>query len=305
VDAGVASNRDRAQQAESLARGGIRLAEAILLEDLREKGQQGTPDSRHDLWARAGAVDLIDDPDVDLHVRIEDAAARIDLNGFLEQGAVAEDKKVYLQQFLAGVIAIMPGRAEEHAYDPAELAANLVDWIDTDEVRANGEPEDEIYQRRDPPTRAPNRPLLSVDELRLVEGFDGKLVDALKPFVGVYPLVNGGGVNLNTAPPWVLIQMLRGTDVSGLRPLEEKDVRRIVDARDEGLVCSGESPAPDCSTSVAELFDGEQLAPAPAERSSVFVVTAVARVMDVERRIEAVIDRDAQEGPKRLSWRVD
>jgi type II secretory pathway component PulK len=303
VDAGVATNRDRAQQAESLARGGVRLAEAILLEDLRVKGQQGGPDSRHDLWARAGDVDMIDDPDVDLHVRIDDAASRINLNGFLEKGVVSADNVAYLSALLAGVIAIMPGRPEELRYDPDELAANLVDWIDADEVRADGSLEEEIYQKRNPPTRPPNQPLLSVDELRMVEGFDGRLVEALKPFVGVYPLVGGGGVNLNTAPPWVLIQLLRGGEVGGQRPLQEDDVRRIVDARDEGPLCSGESSSPNCR-SLSELLDGETLRPKPTEHSNVFVVTAIARVVDVERRIETVIDRAAEGGPKRLSWRV-
>lgn len=304
VDAGIALNRDRAQQAESLARGGVRLAEAILLEDVRTKGEQGGPDTRHDLWARAGDLDLIEDPDIDLHLRIEDAAARINLNGFLEQGAVAEKGRLYLQQLLAGVIAIMPGRPEELTYDPLELAANLVDWIDKDEVSADGAPEDERYQRRDPPYRAPNRPLLSVDELRLVEGFDGQLVDALTPFVSVYPLVGGSGVNLNTAPPWVLIQLQRGTEVSGTTPFDEKLVRRIVDAREKGPLCSGADPVGDC-TPLGELLEGDEIAPLPTERSQVFVVTAVARVVDVERRIEAVIDRSAEGGPKRLSWRVD
>jgi len=304
VDAGIAINRDRAQQAESLARGGIRLAEAILLEDVRTKGGQAGPDTRHDLWARAGDLDLIEDPDIDLHLRIEDAGARINLNGFLVDGAVPEKGRLYLQQLLAGVIAIMPGRPEELTYDPLELAANLVDWIDKDEVSADGAPEDERYQRRDPPYRAPNRPLLSVDELGLVEGFDGRLVEALTPFVGVYPLVGGSGVNLNTAPPWVLIQLQRGTEVSGTTPFDEKLVRRIVDAREEGPICGGAGAAGDC-TPLAELLEGDEIAPLPTERSQVFVVTAVARVVDVERRIEAVIDRSAEGGPQRLSWRVN
>jgi len=271
---------------------------------VRIKGEQAGPDTRHDLWARAGDIDLIEDPDIDLHLDIEDTAARINLNGFLEQGAVPEKGRLYLQQLLAGVIAIMPGRPEELNYDPLELAANLVDWIDKDEVSADGAPEDQRYQRRNPPHRAPNRPLLSVDELRFVEGFDGQLVDALRQFVTVYPLVGGSGVNLNTAPPWVLIQLQHGTEVSGTTPFDEKLVRRIVDAREEGPLCSGTGAGADC-TPLSALLEGDEIAPLPTERSQVFVVTARARVVDVERRIEAVIDRSAEGGPQRLSWRVD
>jgi type II secretory pathway component PulK len=304
VDASIAQNRDRTQQALALARGGIRIGETLLLEDLREQGAQGDPDSMHSLWARAGAVDLVDDPDVHLHVRIEDAGARIDLNGFLDKGQVSEANRQFLQQFLAGVIAGMPGRPEDHRYDPAQLAANLADWIDADSVGQDGAPEDDLYQQRSPPYGTPNRPLLSVDELRLVDGFDGPLVEALRPYVGVYPLVGGGGVNLNTAPPWVLAQILRGTEVSGLHPIEPEDVQRIVKARQDGLVCGGSATAAGC-TPLSEIFGTDTIEPAPTEHSSVFRVTAIARVVDVEKRIEAVIDRSDPSNLQRLSWRVE
>jgi hypothetical protein len=101
----------------------------------------------------------------------------------------------------------------------------------------------------------------------------------------------------------VLIQLQRGSEVSGLRVLEEKDVRRIADAREEGTICSGDAQVPGC-TALADLLEGDTLEPAAAELSKVFLVTAVARVVDVERRIETVIDRTAAEGPMRLSWRV-
>jgi hypothetical protein len=41
------------------------------------------------------------------------------------------------------------------------------------------------------------------------------------------------------------------------------------------------------------------------DRSNVFVVRAIARVVDVERRIEAVLDRSDPTAPLRLSWRVE
>jgi type II secretory pathway component PulK len=299
----VASHRDRARQAESLARGGVRLGEKLLLEDMRLQGGHPQPDSLHSVWARVRGVDLDPDPDTELFLEIEDAAARINLNGVLVQGEVDAEGRAFLEQLLGGVIGIMPGKPEEQRYDAAELAANLADWLDADEVSTRGAPEEEIYARRDPPVRVANLPLLSVDELRLVEGFDGPLVDALRPFVGVYPLVGGGGVNVNTAPPWVLIQLLRGSDVSGLRPLEEEDVKRIVEAREEGPLCAGETTAAACRP-LAELLGGEQLAPPPSERSNVFVVRAIARVVDVERTVVAVVDRSEPTELARLSWAV-
>jgi general secretion pathway protein K len=304
MDAGVASHRDRARQAEALARGGVRLGETLLLEDLRLQGAQAAPDSQESVWARVRGVDLDDDPDVELRLEIQDAAAFVNLNGLLVKGEVDEKARGFLEDFLAGVIAVMPGDPKDRSYDAAELAARLADWIDADEVGSDGAPEDEAYAKRDPPVRPWNQPLLSVDELRQIEGFDGPLVDALRPFVTVFPLVGGGGVNLNTAPPWVLAQILRGSSVSGFRRLEEEDVRRIVEAREEGPICGRDAQAPGCRP-LADLFQGEELQPPPTGRSSVFTIRATATVVDVERTVEAVVDRRDPSNLVRLAWRVD
>ena len=311
VDAGVATNRDRARQAEALARGGVRLAQVLLLEDLRLRQGQSVPqvDSPHSVWGRVAGVDLIDDPDVSLVLDIEDAAARINLNGFLKQGTGGQGpgadpaKTALLAQLLAGVIAAMPGKSDEKRYDPAELAANLIDWVDADDVRQSGGPEDEPYLRRDPPYRPPNRPLLSVDELRMIDGFDGPLVEALRPYVTVFPLVGDAAINLNTAPPWVLAQIQVSPAASEARPLQEDDVKRILDARDAGMICSSNAQ-PGC-TSLGDLFQNQTLQPAVTFTSSVFVVRARARVVDVERTVEAVIDRSKPSEMVRLAWRVD
>jgi len=348
VDAGIAVNRDRAAAAEALARGGVRVAQALLLEDLRlDAGQPGS-DSLWDVWARAGIEPIFVDEEGDqsLRLEIEDTSARLDLNALAGAGGIglgeaapdapgggpagdlapaddtaggrarpqprsqlgggtgAETRRLFLSGFLSRVIEAMPGRPEAKRYEPEELSASLLDWVDEDEVRQAGGGEDDVYQRLDPPYRSANRPLLSVDELRLVEGFDGSLVEALRPYVTVYPLAGSGGVNLNTAPSWVLAQLTRGSDVSGMRPVEEEDVRRILDARDEGVLCSAQTATPGCK-SVQELFDGETVSPPLLDRSNVFMVRAIARVVDVERRIEAVIDRSDPSAPLRLSWRVE
>ena len=307
IDAGVATNRDRALEAEALARGGVRLGQVLLLEDLRlASSAPSATDSKHSIWARVAGVNLIEDPNVSLTIDVEDAAARINLNGFLDQnGSVVPQGKAFLEQLLSNVIDTLPGKAGEKGYDPGDLADNLIDWIDKDQVRQSGGPETDLYQKRDPPIVPPNRPLLSVDELRLVAGFDGPLVDALRPYVGVYPLVGGGAINLNTAPSWVLAQITVGSDVSGYRAIEEDTVKRILEARDKSLVCGSGNQVSGCTTTT-DLFAGESPFPKPSSGpSSVFVVRAHARVVDVERTVEAVIDRTKPSQPLRLAWRVD
>ncbi len=344
VDAGISVNRDRAAAAEALARGGIRLAETLLLEDLRRDGGEPQPESHWDVWARAGLEPIFVDEETDtsLRLEIEDAAARLNLNALAGAGGVGlgspspaadaagdaaatdtvgrqstdadsglgggrsgiETRRLFLTGFLERVIDGLPGRPEEKQYDAQELAANLIDWIDEDDVRQSGGPEDEVYQRRDPPYRAVNRSLLSVDELRLVEGFDGALVDGLRPYVVVWPLAGDGGINLNTAPTWVLAQLTRGTDVSGMQPVAETDVRAILDAREEGMICGEAAGGTAGCTPVQQLFGGESIRPPMQDRSNFFVVRAIARVVDVERSIEAIVDRSDPAAVQRLAWRA-
>src|SRR6266581_1925202 len=96
--------------------------------------------------------------------------------------------------------------------DPS-LADALVDWIDEDSQTRAGGAEDIDYLSGNPPYRAANRPLASVDELRLVRGFDAKTVAALLPYVTVLPPATASEINVNTASPVVLAALVQGLDL--------------------------------------------------------------------------------------------
>lgn len=92
-----------------------------------------------------------------------------------------------------------------------ELSSMLLDWIDADNSRRLNGAESEDYLRRNPPYRAPNGPLQSLEELRLVEvwedeffneeGRPNELFQQLSNMVSVY---HTGAVNLNKASPEIL-----------------------------------------------------------------------------------------------------
>lgn len=305
VDAMIARNRESAARAEALARGGVRLATALLLADrLREAAEQQAMDSQRDQWARAGEVEIETGGGATLRLKIEDAGARLNLNAlfdFDEGGLLDERTDLLLHDLLEKVIDEMPIPPGEKLYDPAELAANLIDYVDEDDVRQRGGSEDAYYQRQEPPYRAANRALLSVDELRLVEGFDGELVEALRPYVTVYPYARGGGINLNTAPPHVLA-LLFFDDGVDLRLARETTIREILKVRQAGdLICpegqEGEGCVPIREIVVNPVY------PPPTFSADVFTVLAEARIGDVHRSVEAVIDRSQPEAPQLLSWR--
>jgi general secretion pathway protein K len=219
---------------------------------------------------------------------------------FDDSGVLDSNTEPFLHEMLEKVIEDLP--PDLRLYDTRELAANLIDYMDEDDVRQRGGGEDDYYQRQDPPYRAANGPLLSLDELRLIEGFDGRLVDALRPYVTVHPYAGGGGINLNTAPPHVL-SLLYMFDGIELRLASENVVRDILEVRQDGDVLCPEAAGAESCVALNQIIPDE-IFPPPAWESHVFVVSAHARVGEVRRTVEAVIDRADPADPWVLSWRV-
>jgi type II secretory pathway component PulK len=317
VDAMIARNREHFAQADALARGGVRLAEALLLEDrLREQQGQIPLDTQQDPWALVRDQPIPNDVG-SLRLRIEDTGARFNLNALFEVEGTGgfrarEESEELLVRILEKVIEELPlPPAQRSLYEPRQLAQNLIDWVDADNERRAGGPEDDYYQKQDPPYAAYNRPLFSLDELRLVEGFDAPLVEGLAPYVSVYPFAPGGcgnavrgcGVNLNTAPPHVLALVYFNDGVEQ-RLADEELVRAILKSREEGVaLCPEGQSDPGCVPMNEVVTNGNTIFPPPTFSSEIFVVTAEARVGDVRRELEAVVDRSDPAALRLLSWR--
>ncbi|MCP4037842.1 MAG: general secretion pathway protein GspK, partial [bacterium] len=223
-------------------------------------------------------------------------------------GKPIADAEEFLMEFLERVVEHMGGTAAEKEYDLRELARNLLDYLDFDETRIGGGKENFYYRQQDPPYLPANKPLLSVRELGLIEGFDHNLVEALEPYLTVYPLFAAEGVNLNTAPRHVLGSIWKGTGGSR-RLLSEDDVVEVLDARARGVFfCDDTSTDPDRCLTLAEAdIDGELYPPTqlPA-RSWVFTVVSQVIQGDIERTVEAVINmtQTGKDAPFLLYWRL-
>jgi general secretion pathway protein K len=86
--------------------------------------------------------------------------------------------------------------------DPA-LTNALLDWIDPDiDASYPDGAEDDTYLLNNPPYRAANRPLSSVSELGLIQGFTAEVLAVLGPHVTALPVHTG--INVNTATPEIL-----------------------------------------------------------------------------------------------------
>jgi len=144
-----------------LRRGALHWASIALLEDA---GQNST-DHLGESWAMGLPILPVEGGAI--KVSIEDAQSRFNLNNIVRNNTVSPTDFPVFQRLLIGL-----------QLDPS-LADALVDWIDEDSQTRAGGAEDIDYLSGNPPYRAANRPLASVDELRLVRGFDAKTVAAL------------------------------------------------------------------------------------------------------------------------------
>ena len=310
IDYRVAYNREATSRAESLARGGVRLAGALLLQDkLVEKSGGFVGETLTDLWAMVGLAPLEMEDGSSLRLVIEDASSKLNLNAILtvdEGGTPNEKAATLLDALLTKVIEDIPLPPAEKLYDKEVLVQNLIDHVDPDETSLRGGSENDAFERGESPVSPAdrNRPLLSVDELRLVDGFDATLVEALRPYVTVYPYVGTDGINPNTAPPHVL-SLLYYNDGVDLVLADEDVVREMVSERQEGFVLCGEKQSGESCKPISEIVENANAIFPPLSFSSdVFVVTAEARVGSVKRSIEAVVDRGQGPEPLLLSWRV-
>jgi general secretion pathway protein K len=90
----------------------------------------------------------------------------------------------------------------------ADLCDSLADWIDTNDTPKPGGAENSWYMSRKPPYNARNDQLRTVEELRLVKGFDGNLLERIRPFITIYADYGEGAyININTAPREVLLAL--------------------------------------------------------------------------------------------------
>jgi len=121
--------------------------------------------------------------------KIVDAQGRFNINNLVLRNS-ASDRGVF-QHLL-----------ESQSLDPNLINA-VMDWIDGDsDPRQPDGAEDIDYLQLPTPYRAANRPMQSVDELRLVRGFTPDMVEKLRPFIVALPQATA--INVNTAPAEVL-----------------------------------------------------------------------------------------------------
>ncbi len=194
--------------------------------------------------------------DTFLIINIEDENSKFNVNSIIYKNGLTNEEALSSLKKLFEYLNINPS-----------LALVIADRIDPDyEPRA-----------RDSELNALNSYLLSIEELKFIEGVDNKIFDAINPYLTVYGNENNS-ININTAKLPVLVCMHDD--------MTETLAEKIIDYREI-------SPFEDKNhlqrISGMETI-GQKLLGRITVKSSTFRVRASATVNEITRTIESVMD---------------
>jgi hypothetical protein len=212
-------------QAERLAISGIRLAQALLYQDmLEDREEEEVVDTLLEDWARFPDTSDFMVPEMisgEIGLEVIDEQGKYPLNSLVQPGTGGEDAA----RSLGSLISIMlreAGVAEDDSMDVARYVVwGLRDWMDRDrQTSIPVESQNGLLVDVEELEDCRNAPLTDVNEIRLVlnrleippdlagllyEG-DGDEMPGLKDLLSV---VHTQGVNINTAHPLVLQAIAR------------------------------------------------------------------------------------------------
>ncbi len=251
---------DRAQ-ADTVAKAAFMWAVTILNEDSKKSP---TTDDLTEDWSRplpplpveGGAI----------QGRIIDAQGLFNLNNLVRGGNPSTPDIDVFQRLLRNL-----------GLDP-NLSGAVVDWIDSNSQTGAAGAEDTEYLTLQPPYRAANQAIASVEELRLIRGFDAAALDKLRPLVTA--LDKPTAININTAPAPVLSALFTNLPLSS--------AQQLVAAREK---------TPFKTTNDLNTLTGQAPVAVPlAVNSSYFMVVVETQFGRLARRSQALVQRGGAGG---------
>jgi len=258
-------------QADLHARTGLDWARGVLTEDLKATG---LVDALNEGWAQPIAAFPVDRALV--AGNLTDEQARFNLNNLVKSNAKSEPDVAIFQRLL------------ESLQLPPELAFAVVDWIDPDsDLAGPAGAEDNHYLALERPYRAANQPLVQVEELHRIRGFDARAVARLRPYVTVLPVRTT--VNVNTAPLEVLQAILPATPPGELTGLIARRAKLPVRTAEE-------------LRKALPQADGTALGSDLGVRSGYFLARVSVAQDDVQLGVEALLRRE-DNGATAIIWR--
>lgn len=189
------------------------------------------------------------------------------------------------------------------------LLAGVVDWIDADEAESgSGGAESNFYQSMEEPYRAANALFKSIDELRLVRGFNESpvLITLLQPFITALPVADAG-LNINTLDmvgPYGkgfnnLLLCINSADT--LMPMNPVDMAQFIETRPVAGF-AGEAAVTEAWNA---MFAGRPLAAGLKTFTNYFWLNATVQLVDQRRSMRSLMKRGTEPGTLQVIRRDD
>ena len=267
-----AQNLNDRAQADTVAKAAFIWAMLILNEDTK-KGP--ATDNLTEDWARplpplpveGGAI----------QGRIVDAQGLFNLNNLVRNNVPSQPDIGVFRRLLSGV-----------GLDPA-LSEAVVDWIDNNSNTSAAGAEDSEYLTLQPPYRAANQAIASVEELRLIRGLDAAALDKLRPLVTALPKPTP--ININTAPAPVLSALFVNLPLSMAQQLVVAREKTPYKTKQDLETQAGQPPADKVDFAVT---------------SSYFIVVVETQFGRLARRSQALVQRGGgdpkDKPPTKILW---
>lgn len=268
VDTSLSRGFRDGQQASILAESGVTGGAKLL--QLGLSGRNYT--SLSDRWATPLKLD---DEAGSLEITVSEESGKININD------IAQLKTLEALQRLGTRLKL-----------PVEIWPAVVDWIDSDDIPISGGAESAYYRSLKLPYSARNSKLMAVTELSLVRGITPEILGKLRPYLTTYSELAASPlspVNINTAPKEILASLDKGIDDRMAERIMEE--RRLQPFKAQGEL----SRVPGLDTIAMGLGGWITV------KGNLFRITAVARVKESGRTVEAVV-RMSGGAPEFLSW---
>jgi general secretion pathway protein K len=257
VDTSARQNFTDGQQASIMAGSGVDLA----IKGLKLSLAGRTYNSLADPWAKPYRQE---DEKGTLLVTIEDESGKVNLN--LVSGSNGQPERFY----------DVANRLLKNAGLTLDLLDTLSDWVDNGSVPPHpAGAKNPYYNTLKPPYDVKSGKLETVEELRLIKGFDADTVKRLRQFVTVYD--DCTQININTAPKEVIAALADGmTDSLTRQVLDYRKTTPFQIPADLAKVAGIETIATRLTTSTTTI-------------GTVYRIISQATVKETTRAIESVV----------------
>ncbi len=278
--------------------------ELATFEQSGEVSEEVREESREEGSTRFGARAFLDF-DGDFSAEIKGEQCGININALATRSSDDRPEDTTTGKQLSGLMSGEEHDAwlRERSLDRLDLIDNLADWVDPDSVVSSGKGgyEDDFYNNLASPYLSKNARLDTLQELRLVEGWQDEVYDRWSK---QFTLYGNGKININCAGD----EVIGGLIAAHLspRPTDDEIGRILTQMHDYMATATFKNGADFASWVKNQGYEPDStLATEVTTKTTIFTVTSTGQVGDATVVITSVLDYTSSTEGSVLYWRVD